>query len=85
MCYYAYPLGRYPGKQKPAYYKQIDGLDSNFESLLLGLYVDVRRRNPSSIIHAVTMNEKPVAAHSVEPRSTRDIRSMFVLIHRFLF
>jgi len=49
--------------------------------LLVSLSVDVRRWNPSSIIHAVTTNKRRVAAHGVEPRSTRDIHSTFVSIH----
>lgn len=48
---------------------------------MLSLYVDVRQRNPSSIIHAVRTNENHVVAHGVELRWTQDIRSTFVSIH----
>jgi len=52
---------------------------------MLGLCMDVRWRNPSSITHVLTMNENHVAAHGFELRSTRDIRSTFSSIRQFYF
>jgi len=50
-----------------------------------GFICEVRRRNPSSVINTVMTNENHVAAHGVEPRSIRDIRSTFVSIRQFYF
>jgi len=58
---------------------------TNEPGQLLDLYVNVRRRNPLSIIHVATTNKNRVAAHGVELRSTRDISSTFVSIRQFLF
>ena len=47
---------------------------------LLGLYVEVRRSNPSLAVREVTMNENQVALYYIDPRLTQDIRSIFFSI-----